>query len=142
MNSEHLIKEITKGNLRSKIMRAIKSRGNLSTEIKVISYFKRYKICGWRRNYKLFGNPDFVFPRLKIVLFIDGCFWHGHNCRNLIPKTNIQYWNNKIERTKTRDNLVSNKLTEQGWKVIRFWECELKQESTFIPKLKTSMLLT
>ena len=64
---------------RSQIMKAVKSKGNISTEIKLIKLFKEKKIKGWRRNYKLFGNPDFVFPKSKIALFADGCFWHGHN---------------------------------------------------------------
>ena len=67
---------------RSKIMRSVKSRGNHPTELKLIQLFKQRGIKGWRRNYQLVGKPDFVFPKARVVLFADGCFWHGHDCRN------------------------------------------------------------
>lgn len=106
-------------------MRQIKSRNNKSTEIKLIEIFKAESIKGWRRNYTLFGNPDFVFPKLKITLFVDGCFWHGHNCRNTTPKNNEMYWTAKINRNKNRDIEVTRLLIKKGWKVLRIWECEL-----------------
>ena len=67
---------------RSKIMWQVKSGGNKSTELKLINLFKGYRIKGWRRNYKIYGKPDFVSPKKKVAIFVDGCFWHGHNCRN------------------------------------------------------------
>ncbi len=112
---------------RSEIMRAVKSRGNKSTELKLIEIFKKFGISGWRRNYKLFGNPDFVFPKKRIAVFVDGCFWHGHDCRNTKPVDNADYWRKKIERNKKRDILVVQTLTEKGWKVIRIWECQIKK---------------
>ncbi len=81
---------------RSEMMRAVKSKGNKSTELKLIQIFRNHKIKGWRRNYPLFGKPDFVFPKLKIAVFVDGCFWHGHNCRQLKPSDNSEYWKRKI----------------------------------------------
>jgi DNA mismatch endonuclease, patch repair protein len=114
---------------RSEIMRAVKSRGNKSTELKLIEIFKNHGIRGWRRSYKLFGNPDFVFPKRRIAIFVDGCFWHGHNCRNTKPAANADYWNKKIERNINRDILVSQTLTEKGWKVLRIWECHIKKNS-------------
>lgn len=112
---------------RSEIMRAVKSRGNKSTELKLIEIFKNLRIRGWRRGYKLFGNPDFVFSKRRIAVFVDGCFWHGHNCRNTKPAANADYWNKKIERNVNRDILVSQTLTEKDWKVIRIWECQIKK---------------
>ncbi|HIE56506.1 MAG TPA: DNA mismatch endonuclease Vsr [Chromatiaceae bacterium] len=112
---------------RSEIMRAVKSKGNKSTEIKLIQIFKENKIKGWRRNYKLFGKPDFVFPRRRIVVFVDGCFWHGHDCRNLKPSANAEYWRKKIRRNKERDRIVTEYLTDRNWQVIRIWECELRK---------------
>lgn len=91
---------------------------------------------GWRRNYKLYGKPDFVFPKLRIVVFTDGCFWHGHDCRNLTPKQNSDYWSKKIAKNKTRDNEVSAKLMEKGWNVLRLWECELKWTDVLIEKFR------
>ncbi len=70
---------------RSQIMQQVKSSRNKSTELKLIQFFKANKINGWRRNYKLFGKPDFVFTKSKTAIFVDGCFWHGHDCRNTTP---------------------------------------------------------
>lgn len=113
---------------RSEVMRAVKSRGNKSTELKVIKIFKEFKIVGWRRNYKLFGKPDFVFPKEKLAIFVDGCFWHGHNCRNTKPAANVDYWRQKIERNKARDEAVSKTLAEKSWRVLRIWECKISKE--------------
>lgn len=108
-------------------MRAVKSRGNKSTEIKLIEFFKENQITGWRRNYKLNGKPDFVFPKKRVVVFADGCFWHGHNCRNLKPKQNSEYWRKKILRNKKRDREISSYLTDRRWKVFRIFECRIKK---------------
>lgn len=112
---------------RSHVMRQVKSNRNKSTELKLIQFFRVKKITGWRRNSKLFGKPDFVFPEKKIAIFVDGCFWHGHKCRNTSPKANQEYWVNKIHRNKMRDKLVSRTLKEKNWTVIRIWECCLNE---------------
>jgi len=117
---------------RSEIMRAVKSRGNRSTELKLIKIFKKYSVKGWRRNYRLFGNPDFAFPKKKVVIFTDGCFWHGHNCRNVKPSDNFRYWERKIRNNKSRDRKVTSLLKIKGWKVVRLWECQIKKDS--LPK--------
>lgn len=114
---------------RSKIMSKVKSKNNKSTELKIIEYFKEIELKGWRRNYKLFGKPDFTFPKKRVVVFVDGCFWHGHNCRNLKPKQNKEYWEKKIQKNKERDKLVTETLTQKGWKVYRIWECQLKKKN-------------
>lgn len=119
---------------RSEIMRKVKSKRNKSTELKLIQFFKTYRIKGWRRNYPILGKPDFIFPKLKIAIFADGCFWHGHDCRNTRPRQNAEYWNKKRERNINRDKDVTKKLTKKGWIVIRIWECEIKDE-----KLKDSL---
>ena len=121
---------------RSAIMQKIKSKGNKSTELKLIQFFKNNSIKGWRRNFKIFGKPDFVFPLSRKAVFVDGCFWHGHNCRNTKPKDNKDYWQEKISRNKTRDKIVSKMLKTKGWKVIRIWECQLKKDKTLRSKLK------
>ncbi len=108
-------------------MRKVKSSGNHSTEIKLIQMFREYKIIGWRRKYKLFGNPDFAFPAQKTAVFADGCFWHGHNCRNVKPSTNSDYWNKKIQGNMIRDKKTTQALKKLGWKVVRIWECEIKR---------------
>jgi DNA mismatch endonuclease, patch repair protein len=121
---------------RSQIMRQVKSSRNKSTEIRLIQLFKNLSIKGWRRNYKIFGKPDFIFPKLRIAIFIDGCFWHGHNCRNTKPKDNQEYWTQKINRNIQRDKTVNKHLTNKGWTVIRLWECELKDREILIERLK------
>jgi DNA mismatch endonuclease (patch repair protein) len=120
---------------RSEIMRKVKSSKNKSTEIQLIKYFKKNKIKGWRRNYKIFGKPDFVIPNKRIAIFVDGCFWHGHDCRNTSPSQNKEYWNRKILRNKKRDIEVGSYLKTKGWNVIRIWECEMKKEIILSEKL-------
>jgi len=119
---------------RSEIMRAIKSRGNASTEKKLIQLFKTNKISGWRRNSTILGRPDFAFPQRRIALFADGCFWHGHGCRNLTPAQNAEYWRKKIQRNMERDKEVTRTLKKQNWQVVRIWECEISRGD--IRKLK------
>jgi DNA mismatch endonuclease (patch repair protein) len=109
---------------RSEVMRQVKSSRNESTELKLIAFFQVNNIKGWRRNYKLFGKPDFTFSKQKTVVFVDGCFWHGHDCRNTRPKDNADYWMQKRERNINRDKKVTETLTEKGWMVIRLWECD------------------
>lgn len=126
---------------RSKIMRKVKSSKNKSTELKLLEFFKEKNIKGWRRNFKLFGNPDFVFLKQRLAIFTDGCFWHGHDCRNTKPEDNKQYWQKKIQRNRTRDQLVNETLAEKRWEVIRIWECELKKKNRSILEKKLSVLL-
>ena len=114
---------------RYEIMRAVKSSKNKSTEEKLIAYFKENKITGWRRNYKVYGKPDFVLPDLRIAIFVDGCFWHGHNCRNTHPEQNKEYWQRKIGRNMARDKEVTDHLERLGWNVIRIWECEFLKKN-------------
>ena len=112
---------------RSEIMKANKPKGNKSTELKLIQLFRQLDVKGWRRNYKIAGAiPDFVFLKKRIAIFADGCFWHGHNCRNLTPKQNSEYWQKKIENNRIRDKQINERLERKGWKVIRIWECEIK----------------
>jgi len=112
---------------RSEIMRKVKSNKNKSTELKLLQYFKDNKITGWRRNVKLYGKPDYVFPKKKVAVFVDGCFWHGHDCRNTHPKDNEDYWTKKIARNKNRDIEVTAHLEKLGYTVIRIWECDIKK---------------
>ena len=86
----------------------------------------------YRLNVKtLPGKPDIVLPKYKTVLFINGCFWHGHEgCRYfVIPKTRTEWWIEKITGTQKRDREAENQLNELGWKVIVIWECELKKDT-------------
>ncbi|MDR1416233.1 MAG: very short patch repair endonuclease [Prevotellaceae bacterium] len=125
---------------RSNVMRQVKSARNKSTELKMITFFKANNIKGWRRNYPAFGKPDFTFPKQKIAIFIDGCFWHGHDCRNTRPKDNADYWQKKRMRNMQRDREVTEVLQSKNWKVIRIWECELKDE-WLLKRLLTIVLM-
>lgn len=85
----------------------------------------------YRKNDKrLPGKPDIVLPKYKTVVLINGCFWHGHEgCRYfVVPKTNTEFWVEKISKNILRDRNNEEKLKELGWKVITVWECELKKD--------------
>lgn len=112
---------------RSDIMRQVKSKKNKSTELRLIEIFKQNGIKGWKRNYPVNGHPDFVFLKQRIAIFVDGCFWHGHDCRNTRPADNHEYWQKKRERNIQRDCEVTALFEACGWTVLRIWECELKK---------------
>ena len=107
-------------------MRAVKAKNNLSTEKRLLSIMRSRGIVGWRRNYPVKGKPDFVFLDRRVAVFVDGCFWHGHDCRNLKPKSNTDYWDKKINKNRDRDQRITNRFQMRGWRVVRIWECELK----------------
>jgi DNA mismatch endonuclease, patch repair protein len=111
-------------------MRQIKSTNNRSTEAKLANIFRQFKIRGWRKNYCLFGKPDFVFLRQRVAIFVDGCFWHGHPEKCRIPASNRAYWIKKIARNMERDKLVTWTLRKKGWKVLRIWEDCVAKGST------------
>ena len=81
----------------------------------------------YRINVKtLPGKPDIVLPKYKTVIFINGCFWHGHNCKKgKLPSSNIDFWRKKISNNKSRDDKNSDLLIKLGWKVIIIWQCEI-----------------
>lgn len=83
----------------------------------------------YRKNDKRYpGKPDIVLPKYKTVIFVNGCFWHGHKgCKYYVtPKSNTDYWLPKIQRNILRDDENKRVLEQQGWKVIVVWECQLK----------------
>ena len=111
---------------RGELMSKVHSKGNKTTEKRLASLLRKAKLSGWRRHQSLTGCPDFAWPKAKVAVFVDGCFWHGHNCgKNLNPKTNAKAWRDKIKRNKARDHRTTYILRREGWKVIRIWECEL-----------------
>ena len=114
---------------RSDIMSKVRSKGNKSTELRLIKLFNANHIVGWRRNYPVQGKPDFVFIKERAAIFIDGCFWHGHDCRNTRPNDNAEYWQKKRERNIRRDAQITELFEQRGWRVLRIWECELKKSN-------------
>lgn len=82
----------------------------------------------YRLHYKLPGKPDIAFVAARIAVFVDGCFWHGCPQHGAIPETNRQSWETKIQGNIDRDKRVNNELESSGWKVLRFWEHEIKKD--------------
>src|SRR5450755_3235186 len=105
-------------------MSRIRSRGNKDTEVALAKFFRRNEITGWRRNQKIFGRPDFIFPKLKLAVFVDGCFWHGCPKHATQPAINRAFWKKKFARNKARDQIVNRTLRQRGWKVLRIWQHE------------------
>jgi DNA mismatch endonuclease, patch repair protein len=107
---------------RSQVMSRIRGAGNKDTELRLIAIFRQNGISGWRRRRRLAGRPDFVFPREKLVVFVDGCFWHGCPAHATWPKQNADFWRTKILGNQRRDREVNRLLKKAGWRVIRIWE--------------------
>ena len=114
--------------MRSRYMAAVKSRGNQSTEIKLIGFLREHKLIGWRRHYATKGTPDFCWPKKKLAIFVDGCFWHGCPRCYKSPKSNVKFWKAKIDGNRKRDLRVNSALRGMGWMVIRIWECRLNDK--------------
>src|ERR1017187_5393346 len=132
-------------------MSLIRGRGNKATEIALAKLFRRNQITGWRRQRQLRAGklrverrkrstsprpspqrgegvrvrPDFVFPKLKLALFVDGCFWHDCPKHGTQPRGNRLFWKKKFSRNIARDRLVNRVLRRAKWRVLRIWEHEL-----------------
>jgi DNA mismatch endonuclease (patch repair protein) len=125
---------------RSRYMSAVKSRGNRSTEMKMVQLLRRNKLKGWRRHKSITGTPDFCWPAIKVALFVDGCFWHGcPRCYNL-PKSNVIFWKKKVIGNRRHDKRVNLLLRAQGWKVLRVWGCRINEKRTLL-RLRTALHL-
>lgn len=111
-------------------MSLIKGRYNKNTELFLMGEFRKNGIIGWRRHYRIIGKPDFAFPKSKLAVFVDGCFWHGCPLHYREPKTRIDFWKDKIETNRKRDKIVARALKKEGWKVIRVWEHQIKKDLT------------
>ena len=120
-------------------MQAIRAKGNKSTELKMVKLFRENNITGWRRHLPLPGKPDFTFRKEKLTLFVDGCFWHRCPKCYREPKTNADFWKNKIENNVKRDRKVTNELRQAGWSVIRLWECQLKKPQRFLTRIQKKL---
>ena len=122
---------------RSRIMRTVKG---VDTEPEMVVRRLAHRL-GYR--YRLHcgdlpGKPDMVFPGRRKIIFIHGCFWHGHGCSrgNRIPKANREYWLRKIARNGERDVATMAALAAMGWEVIIVWECEVKDEDQVERRLR------
>ena len=116
----------------SKEVRSINTSHIRSTNSKPEEIVRKYLFAEgfrYRKNVKkLPGCPDIVLPKYKTVIFVNGCFWHKHDCPRFVwPSSNQDYWRPKILRNIERDNQSRKELETLGWKVITVWECELKK---------------
>ena len=121
---------------RSYIMSRVPSI-NSSPELVVRKFLHRSGLR-YRLHVKdLPGRPDIVLARLRLAIFVHGCFWHGHqDCpKGRLPKTRLEYWGPKIATNRERDKLVSDSLKHQGWRVEPIWQCETKNAATLRRRL-------
>jgi len=114
---------------RSEVMARIRGSGNKETELRLMTVFRANMISGWRRHWPVFGKPDFVFPKPRLAVFVDGCFWHGCPRHFIKPKGNAAFWRKKIAGNRARDRLVNRTLRKMGWRVLRIWEHELARRN-------------
>lgn len=114
---------------RSELMSRVRSSGNSTTEMAMVWAMRVARISGWRRHMRLLSfRPDFVFRREKVVVFVDGCFWHSCPAHGRVPSSNVEFWLAKLRSNVLRDERANRELSSRGWLVVRFWEHELKED--------------
>lgn len=123
---------------RSAIMRAVKGADTapervVRAAVRALGYARRYRLNGAH----LPGKPDLVFGAMGKVVFVHGCFWHGHDCKRgaRAPKDNSAYWRAKIGKNRARDRVTVGALEADGWSVLTVWECETRDARTLSAKL-------
>lgn len=123
---------------RHKCMAAIKGR-DTKPELIVRRFLHARGLRYRLNNRNLPGTPDIVLKKYRTVIFIDGCFWHGHEgCRQFkLPKSNTDFWRHKINMNIARDYRANVELRLLGWRVIRVWECEIRPQSTASTRLES-----
>ena len=121
---------------RSQIMARVRSR-DTSPERLVRSALTRLGYRYRLHHSDLPGKPDIAFIGRRKVIFVHGCFWHGHDCKRgaRAPKNNADYWSAKIARNRNRDRATRETLDERGWSVLTIWECELRGEAELAAQL-------
>jgi len=123
--------------VRSKTMRAVRSKDTAPEMlVRRLAHRLGYRFRLHRRD--LPGHPDLVFPARRAVIFVHGCWWHGHDCARgtRTPKTNADYWTAKIGRNVARDTAAVAALKSTGWRVMVLWECQLKDSSALAGRLQ------
>ena len=125
---------------RSWNMSRIRSR-DTKPELKVRKYLFS-KGFRYRINYPLKYKPDIIFPKKKVAIFINGCFWHQHGCKNsVIPKSNTEFWEKKLQANIERDKKAKEYLNANNWKLEILWECELENNFENIMKNLTEKII-
>jgi DNA mismatch endonuclease (patch repair protein) len=116
--------------VRSRIMALVKSSGGKTTEKALAARLREAGLAGYRKQWPVYGKPDFAWPGLKVAAFVDGCFWHGCPRCNRPSKSNVKFWRKKVEDNRRRDARVARRLRRQGWSVLRIWECKVESDAT------------
>lgn len=115
---------------------------NTKPEVIVRSFLHRNGFR-FRKNDKRYpGKPDILLPKYKTAIYINGCFWHMHNCENFVcPKSNTDYWSNKLKNNKNRDKKYYKQMKKSGWNVIIIWECQINERrlEKLIKELKVNL---
>ncbi len=126
---------------RSEVMSRISGRENKDTALALIRVFRAHRIVGWCRRQPVFGKLDFVFPQLRLAVFVDGCFWHRCPKHETKTQNNAAFWRRKFARNKARDRRVTRTLRKSGWRVLRIWEHELtrKREARLVARLRRAL---
>lgn len=124
---------------RSQIMASVKGKGNKSTELALVALLKADSITGWRRHLPLPGKPDFCFPKQKVAVFVDGCFWHGCPRCYRRPKSNLDFWDRKVTANRARDRRVNQELKCKGFVVLRIFEHQLKSPTKVIARIRKAL---
>lgn len=126
---------------RSVLMAKVRGTGNRSTEGLVEAVLVAEKIRGWKKHPDhVPGKPDFYFPRYRLAVFVDGCFWHACPRCGRIPKSNTQFWTTKIEQNRCRDNRVRRQLRKLGYHAMRIWEHEVAGDR-WLPRLRRTIMV-
>jgi len=122
---------------RSRIMRAVKSRDTApEMTVRRLVYSMGYRYRLHRKD--LPGKPDLTFQSRHKVIFIHGCFWHGHDCKRgaRVPKNNREYWETKITRNMERDSRHDEVLRREGWRILIVWECQIKEQAALVERIR------
>jgi DNA mismatch endonuclease, patch repair protein len=133
--------DIVSAKVRSKIMASVRSKGNLTTELAFGKLLRAGGVRGYRKHWRVIGKPDFAWPRRKIAIFVDGCFWHGcRKCRS-IPRKNATFWKAKFAYNRSRARHVNQALTRKGWTVLRIWEHDLEHSEDVLAQVRRHLHL-
>ena len=124
---------------RSAVMSRIRGRENKDTELALARLFRAAGIKGWRRHASLPGRPDFTFHKQRVVIFVDGCFWHSCPKHFNMPVNNAAFWAKKLSGNRARDRRVTLELTKRGWRVIRIWEHELRLSEKVLSRIRNRL---
>jgi DNA mismatch endonuclease (patch repair protein) len=126
--------------MRSRVMAQVRSQRNRSTEWRLRASLIRSGIRGWKLNPPdILGRPDFAFLEERLLLFVDGCYWHGCPKCYRRPSSNTDYWDAKVARNRARDVRIGAQLRHQGWRLLRVWEHQLTRTGAVIARIREAL---